>query len=97
MKILLDARMFGLENTGVGRYIMNLVEELGKSDKKNDYVILLRKKYFHELKLPKNWTKVLADFRHYTIAEQIKLPRLISSYKPASTVFDIHTNLPSIL
>ena len=93
MKILLDARMFGLENTGVGRYIMNLVEELGKSDKKNDYVILLRKKYFHELKLPKNWTKVLADFRHYTIAEQIKLPRLISSYKPDLVHFP-HFNIP---
>ena len=42
MKILFDARMFGLENTGVGRYIMNLVKELGKLDKKNYYVILLR-------------------------------------------------------
>ena len=30
MKILIDARLYGLENAGLGRYINNLVEELAK-------------------------------------------------------------------
>ena len=100
MRILLDARMYGLEHTGVGRYIINLTEELknpsislGTSLKKLDFIVLLRKKYYDSLEFPKNWTKVLADFRHYTIAEQIKLPRLISSYKPDLVHFP-HFNVP---
>jgi glycosyltransferase involved in cell wall biosynthesis len=93
MKILLDARMYGLEHTGIGRYIINLTEELKKSGTKEQFVILLRNNYFNKLNFPDNWTKVLADFRHYTIAEQIKLPRLISSYKPDIVHFP-HFNVP---
>jgi glycosyltransferase involved in cell wall biosynthesis len=85
--------MFGPENTGNGRYTMNLVEELAKTDNGNDYVILLRKNYFDSLKLPKNWTKVLADFRHYTFTEQFKLPFLIYKHKPDLVHFP-HLNVP---
>ena len=46
MKILIDARLYGLENAGLGRYTMNLLSELLKIDRKNQYVVLLRKKYF---------------------------------------------------
>jgi glycosyltransferase involved in cell wall biosynthesis len=92
-KILLDARMYGLEHTGVGRYIMRLLEELGKLDKQNNYVVLLRKKYFKELKLPKNWGKVLVDFRYYTIEEQLKLPGIIKEQKPDLVHFP-HLNVP---
>lgn len=93
MKILIDARMYGLEHTGVGRYIMKLVQELRKIDKKNNYVLVLRKKYFYKLKLPNNWTKVLADYRHYTFAEQIKLPGLIKKSNPDIVHFP-HFNIP---
>ncbi len=93
MKILIDARLFGPENTGNGRYTMNLVENLAKIDKGNDYVILLRKKYFENLKLPGNWQKVLADFRHYTFKEQLALPVIILKYKPDLVHFP-HFNVP---
>ena len=65
MRILIDGRLYGLENAGLGRYLINLVNELGKLDAKNNYVLLLRKKYFDGLSLPSNWRKVLADFGHY--------------------------------
>lgn len=93
MRILIDARLYGPENTGNGRYTMNLVEELSKKDKNDSYIILLRKKYFDELKLPDNWKKVLADFRHYTFTEQFKLPFLINKYKPDLVHFP-HLNVP---
>lgn len=93
MKILIDGRLYGLENAGLGRYINNLVLELSKIDAKNDYVILLRKKYFSSLVLPKNWKKVLVDFRHYSFQEQFLLPGIISKENPDLVHFP-HFNVP---
>lgn len=93
MKIIIDARLYGLENAGLGRYIINLVKELQRKDKKNDYSIILRKKYFNKLKLPKNWNKVEADFRHYSFKEQILLPQIIKKEKPDIVHFP-HFNVP---
>ena len=60
MRILLDARLYGLEHAGVGRYILNLIKQLKKQDKKNEYILLLRRKYYKSLKVPSNWKKILA-------------------------------------
>jgi len=92
-RILIDARLYGLENAGLGRYTMNLVDELAKLDQQNEYSVLLRKKYFNELKLPRNWQKVEADFRHYSLAEQLKLPKMIKGLKPDLVHFP-HFNVP---
>ena len=62
-------------------------------DPKNDYVILLRKKYFDLLKLPGNWKKILADIPHYSLLEQFKLPILIYKEKPDLVHFP-HFNIP---
>jgi len=96
MKILIDGRFWGMENAGLGRYTINLVEELQKIDNKNEYLLLLRKKYFNKLTLPGNWIAVPADFKHYGLQEQIKLPGLISSYKPDIIHF-LHFNIPLFL
>src|SRR5258708_5914243 len=93
MKILIDARFYGLENAGLGRYAMKLVDELQKQDTQNKYVILLRKKYFEELNLPKNWQKVRVDIKHYSFKEQIELPKIIKKYNPDLTHF-LHFNVP---
>lgn len=82
MKIVIDGRLYGLENAGLGRYVINLVDQLSKIDKQNSYVLLLRKKYFESLVLPSNWKKILADFRHYSFAEQLLLPKIIKKEKP---------------
>lgn len=93
MRILIDARMYGLENSGIGRYLINLLDELKILDRDNEFTLLLRKKYFNELNIPKNWKKVLADFRHYTFSEQIFLPILIYKARPDITHFP-HINYP---
>lgn len=93
MKILIDGRLYGPEHTGNGRYTMNLIQELAKFDKKNTYVVLLREKYFRTLKFPPNWKKVKADFKHYSIDEQIKLPFIVKKYKPDLAHFP-HFNVP---
>ena len=92
MKILIDARMYGLENAGIGRYLINLLGELEKTDKENQYLILLRKKYYDLLEFPKNWDKYCADFRHYTIAEQFLLPRILKKQR-ADIVHFPHFNV----
>lgn len=93
MKILIDARFYGLEHTGIGRYVMNLVLELSKLDKDNEYLVLLRKKYFESLNLPPNFKKILADFGHYSFAEQIKIPLIVRKNKPDLVHFP-HFNVP---
>jgi len=94
MNIVLDARLYGvLENTGIGRYTVGLINGLKRIDNNNQYYVLLREKYFNQLNFPSNWKKVLADFRHYSLAEQIKLPGLINKLQPDVTHF-VHFNVP---
>lgn len=93
MRILIDARLYGLENAGLGRYIGNLILELSKIDSENEYVVFLRKKYFDILNLPKNWKKVLTEFRHYSFKEQTILSGLIEKEDPDLVHFP-HFNVP---
>jgi glycosyltransferase involved in cell wall biosynthesis len=93
MKIVIDSRLYGLENAGLGRYVMNLVRNLQAKDKSNEYVLILRKRYFDELKLPKNWSKVLFDHRHYSFNEQLLLPKVLRDLKPDLVHFP-HFNVP---
>jgi len=93
MKILIDARLYGLEHAGLGRYAVSLVDQVAKIDHENQYVLLLRKKYFEELNLPKNFKKILVDYRHYSVKEQFLLPKTISEEKPDLVHFP-HFNVP---
>ncbi len=93
MKIMIDARLYGLENAGLGRYVMNLLDSLMALDRSNQYFVLLRKKYFNELNFSGNWKKILADFKHYSLIEQIRLPQIINSYNPDVIHFP-HFNIP---
>lgn len=93
MKIGIDARLYGLEHAGIGRYVMHLVEQLQSLDTTNEYVLFLRQDDYDALKLPLRWTKVLADIRHYTLKEQLTLPRLIRSARIDLMHFP-HFNVP---
>ena len=93
MKILIDARMYGLEHSGIGRYIINLTEELKNIKSSDRYVILLRKKYYNELKFSENWKKILVDVSHYTFREQLELPFILYKEKPDLVHFP-HFNIP---
>lgn len=93
MRIVFDARMYGYENSGIGRYIVNLVDELSELDRKNKYFILLRSKYFSKINFPDNWKKIEADFRHYSVKEQLKLGGILKSVSPDLVHFP-HFNVP---
>lgn len=82
MKIVIDGRLYGWEHAGPGRYVKNIIDTLCKIDDKNNYTILLRKKYFDELNLPDNFKKLLFDVPHYTFSEQFRLPLILYKISP---------------
>lgn len=93
MKIGIDARLYGLEHAGIGRYVLHLIEELQRLDQNNDYVLFLRQDDYAGINLPPHWTKILAEVRHYTLAEQFVLPRLIQAARVDLMHFP-HFNVP---
>lgn len=95
MKIIIDARLYGLENAGLGRYVINLIKGICKKDKNHQYTIFLRKKYFNRLNLPANFKKICVDVRHYSFLEQIVIPYHIFKEKPDLVHFP-HFNVPLI-
>jgi len=96
MKIVIDARFYGLEHAGLGRYAINLLEQLQRLDKKNTYKVLLQKKYYKMLKFPKNWEKIEVNASHYGLKEQLVLPFIINKLKPDLVHF-LHFNIPFFL
>lgn len=93
MRIVIDARFYGLENAGLGRYTVGLLSHLSRVDKENDYIVLLRKRYFDLLKFPGNWKKVLAEIPHYTLREQLFLPFILKQQK-ADMFHALNTSVP---
>lgn len=75
MRIGIDARFFGPKQKGLGRYVQKLVENLEKVDLNNQYVIFLRRENWGEYQPNNpNSKKVLADYRWYSLPEQILMP-----------------------
>lgn len=76
MKIGIDARL--INETGVGRYIRNLIAEIGKIDHENSYVVFLKQDAFDGFAVPNNrWQKRLADIPWHSMAEQFIMPWLL--------------------
>jgi len=74
MRIGIDARLYGLEHAGLGRYVMRLVEDILKLDKKNDYVLFLKKAHAEKFKNRKRVKVVVTNIPIYSFAEQTILP-----------------------
>ncbi|KKU83084.1 hypothetical protein A2973_00515 [Candidatus Gottesmanbacteria bacterium RIFCSPLOWO2_01_FULL_49_10] len=76
MKIGIDARL--IRETGVGRYIRNLVGELATQDKTNEYVVFLRASAYDSFSPPNaRWSKALAEVPWHTFAEQLIMPWIL--------------------
>lgn len=81
MRIGIDARLW--DETGVGRYIRNLVWQLQELDKKNHYVLFVSRRFdSNSLKLKNaNWKVVRTDIHWHTLKEQIAFPKIIEKEK----------------
>ncbi|MFH0821045.1 MAG: glycosyltransferase family 1 protein [Candidatus Peregrinibacteria bacterium] len=79
MKIGIDARMVGVHFTGIGRYTHELIHHLAELPSPHQYVVFLRKDNFDSFSLPSSqFSKVLADFPHYSWGEQTGFLRVLN-------------------
>jgi glycosyltransferase involved in cell wall biosynthesis len=95
MKIGIDARFYGPEGKGLGRYVQKLIENLEKiDDGSHQYYIFLRKDNFNSY-IPRsgNFKKVLADFKWYSWGEQFRFPFLLNRFNLDLMHF-CHFNMP---
>lgn len=92
MRVGIDARFYG--DFGIGRVLVNLLENLERIDHETDYVVFLRANKL-DLYQPKeaNFKKVSANVGWYSLQEQILLPRIFSKEK-LDLLFVPHINIP---
>jgi len=78
MKIGIDVRLWN--ETGVGRYIRNLVSNLQTIDRNNDYVLFANKNFKFQFSSIKNdkWKIVETDIHWHSVSEQLKFPQIIN-------------------
>jgi len=70
MKIAIDARMYSWP--GIGRYTRHLLGELERQDSQNNYLVLLRRTDFGKYSPQSpNFTKIVADYRPFSLSEQL--------------------------
>ncbi len=73
MKIGIDGRL--IEQSGVGRYIRNLITWLGTIDHENSYVLFVPSEALNRVSLPNNrWSKRGVGAKWHTLWEQLVLP-----------------------
>lgn len=78
MRIGIDARFFGPFGKGLGRYTEELVRGVTSTDTENEYIVFLHPANFSQFEPPRPGVrKVVAPFRWYTLAEQVRFPALI--------------------
>ena len=92
MRIGIDLRMIG-GGSGIDRYLTELTHEVLKLDKTNQFVLFFRdanksapfQAYGHKI--------VVADIAHYSLAEQLRLPRILNK-ENLDLVHFPHFNVP---
>lgn len=94
MRIGIDARFFGPVGKGLGRYTERLIENLERVGGEHEFTVFLRKENF-DLYRPASpkFRKVLADFRWYSLAEQLRFPPLLRKERIDLMHFP-HFNVP---
>ncbi len=79
MRIGIDARLWS--ESGIGRYTRNLILELSRIDKKNEYVLFVlsidEKEILNQVKND-NFRIAIADIHWHTLEEQLKFPAILS-------------------
>jgi len=74
MKIGIDCRLWN--ESGVGRYVRNLVSALDAFDKSNEYVLFVLQKDIDDVRIPKKFKKVATNVPWHSLREQLIMPRI---------------------
>lgn len=85
MRIGFDYRLGGNINAGIGRYSFELLIHLLRNNVSDEYFVFYNKNNVTEADLETfrklGATTVATSIRHYSLAEQLFLPRILHSYK----------------
>ncbi len=92
MKIGIDLRMVG-GGSGIDRYITELFSEVLKQDKTNEYVLFFRDESQTEKFKQYNHKIIVTGIKHYSFAEQWKLPNILNR-ENLDLVHFPHFNVP---
>ncbi len=88
MTIGIDARLWN--QTGVGRYIRNLVENLQEVDRDNEYILFVRSEDNVRVK-NSNFKTVNANISWHSIEEQLEFPAVLNKYDLDLVHFPYHS------
>lgn len=91
--IAIDARFYGNGHTGLGRYTTNVLKYLPSYFKGETLKVLLRDSEYDNFPSGKNIVKIHAEIPHYSLSEQIMMPRLLKSIG-ADLLYTMHFNAP---
>lgn len=85
MKIGIDFRMRGNDSAGIGRYIFELTTAILQQDTVNSYVIFYNvhnvlQSDLDTLSKHSNVQLVATNIRHYSMAEQVRLPKVLHAH-----------------
>lgn len=94
MRIGIDARFWGPQQGGIGRYVERLVAHLADMDSSHEFVFFVRKEVVAAWPFKKqNWHIVPVDVQWYTFREQFVMP--IHFYRARLDLLHVpHYNLP---
>ncbi len=94
MRIAIDARMIGPENTrGIGRYIEELTKAMAEAAPQNTYSLVTRQPLPRLTENFSNIQTVIADIPWYGWREQLALPGILKNIK-SDVVHIPHWNVP---
>lgn len=93
MKIAIDARFYGSGHTGLGRYTTNVLKYLPKYLQGQTLQVLLRDSEYDKFPVSKNVVKVRCEIPHYSLSEQLLLPKLLKDLK-SDQLYTLHFNAP---
>lgn len=77
-KIGIDVRLWGTKHSGLGRYTEELVKGLQALNSSYEFILFCKKDDLALIPEKKNWRKVVANIKHYSIQEQITLPQIFN-------------------
>lgn len=97
MRIGIDCRIFGTGFTGIGRYTYELAKHFIDINEKlecpHELVFFLNQKEYKEFETGEHSKKVLVKAKHYSLAEQFKLPGQLRKEK-CDVIHFPHFNVP---
>ncbi len=91
LRVGIDCRFWN--ETGIGRYMRNIVKNLARLDTTTHYYIFLLPKDIDSVDLPENFTKVPVDIRWHSFSEQLILPWVYLKYR-LNVLWVPHFNVP---